>query len=209
LSLSKKKFNLLTIFWYYIQEWNQPKLKRIGFKRVEIEWTRNGTFLDSYISRINFELNGIKIDNPSESYVWKKGFFLNYILNLFWFWLNFTRLDLINPNYYEITNGWENFQTNLNESECKNLFLNNISCLFAIHSFKDQFDITDNNTNTNNMKPLNNAKVNTCILKKQLKIYLGTKKDSSSNIYYLIGAYNRSAPYLYCFYVLLFLYLSS
>ncbi len=96
---------------------------------------------------------------------------------------------MINPNYYEITDGWENFQTNLNESECKNLCLNNTSCLFAIQFFKDQFDITDNNTHKR--KPLNSAKNNTCILKKQLKIYFGTNKDSSSNIYYLIGAYNR------------------
>jgi hypothetical protein len=66
-----------------IQEWNRPSLKRIGFERVEIEWKRNDTFLDSYISRINFELNGTKIDYPSENYVWKQGFFLNYILNLF------------------------------------------------------------------------------------------------------------------------------
>ena len=40
---------------------------------------------------------------------------------------------------------------------------------------------------TKNRKPLINALNNTCVLRNELKIEYGTQKDSSSNIYYLVG----------------------
>ena len=98
--------------------------------------------------------------------------------------LFFIKLDLINPNYYDINDGWAN-QTVLSEIECKKLCLNDSSCVFVIHFYRNQLNASD--SNTNNRKPLNNALNNTCVLRSQLKIELGTQKDSSSKIHYLTG----------------------
>ena len=81
-------------------------------------------------------------------------------------------------NYYDITDGWKDFKSNLDYKQCQQLCRQNLSCLFAIHFFKDQ---------SFNRKPLNNAKANTCILRNELNIQHGTQKDSSTNIYYFTG----------------------
>ena len=98
--------------------------------------------------------------------------------------LFFIKIDLINPNYYDINDGWAN-KTVLSETECKQLCLNDSSCVFVIHFYRNQLNASD--SNTNNIKPLNNALMNTCVLRSQLKIELGTQKDSSSKIHYLTG----------------------
>ena len=84
-------------------------------------------------------------------------------------------------NYYDITDGWKDFKSNLDYKQCQQLCRQNLSCLFAIHFFKDQ---------SFNRKPLNNSKANTCILRNELNIQYGTQKDSSTNIYYLTGNYS-------------------
>jgi hypothetical protein len=84
-------------------------------------------------------------------------------------------------NYYDITDGWTDYKPNLDYKQCQQLCRQNLSCLFAIHFFKDQ---------SFNRKPLNNSKANTCILRNELNIQYGTQKDSSTNIYYLTGNYS-------------------
>ena len=63
--------------------------------------------------------------------------------------------------------------------------LNDSSCVFVIHFYRNQLNASD--SNTNNRKPLNNSPMNTCVLRSQLKIEFGTQKDSSSKIHYLTG----------------------
>ena len=91
-------------------------------------------------------------------------------------------------NYYDITDGWRGYKSNLNATQCQTMCIQNSSCLFAIHFFRNQFIATDQ-SNTKNRKPLNNALNNTCVLRNEFKIEYGTQKDSSSNIYYLIGIF--------------------
>ena len=98
--------------------------------------------------------------------------------------LFYIKIDLINPNYYDINDGWAN-KTVLSETECKKLCLNDSSCVFVIHFYRNQLNASD--LNTNNRKPLNNAPMNTCVLRSQFKIEFGTQKDSSSKIHYLTG----------------------
>ena len=88
-------------------------------------------------------------------------------------------------NYYDITGGWRDYKSNLNATECRQSCILNSSCLFAIHFFRNQ----NQNSDTRNRKPLNNAPINTCVLRNELNIEYGTQKDSSSNIYYLIGIF--------------------
>ncbi len=68
-----------------------------------------------------------------------------------------------------------------NEIQCQQICLEDSTCLFVIHFYQDQ---DQNNVDTKNRKPLI-VKKNTCILKKELKIQNGVKKDGSSFIYYL------------------------
>ena len=86
-------------------------------------------------------------------------------------------------NYYDITDGWRDYKSNLNATECRQSCINDSSCLFAIHFFEKQ-----TTAGQTTRKPLN-AQNNTCILRNELKIEYGTQKDSSSNIYYLIGIF--------------------
>ena len=86
-----------------------------------------------------------------------------------------------NFNYYDITDGWVNKELNITAEECKQLCIQNSSCVFAIHFYRNQ----SRGSGTENRKPLLNALVNTCILRNELKLEYGTKKDSSCIIYYL------------------------
>ena len=90
-----------------------------------------------------------------------------------------------NLNYYDITDGWNDAILSVDAEQCKTLCIENISCVYAIHFYKNQY--IPGNSNTNYRLPLN-AKMNTCILRGEFKIQFGTNKDSSSNIYYLIGS---------------------
>jgi hypothetical protein len=83
-------------------------------------------------------------------------------------------------NYHDITDGWKDYKLNQTAKQCQELCRQNSSCLFAIHF---------NSNQSYNRKPLNNSKVNTCILRNELNIQYGTQKDNSSNIYYLTGIY--------------------
>ena len=87
-----------------------------------------------------------------------------------------------NFNYYDITDGWMNKELNITDEECKQLCIRNSSCVFVIHFYRNQYRGTGG---TENRKPLVNAQANTCILRNELKLQYGTKKDSSCNIYYL------------------------
>ncbi len=82
-------------------------------------------------------------------------------------------------NYYDITDGWTDYKSNLDYIQCQELCRQSLSCLFAIHFYKDQFPA--------DRKPIRGAKNNTCILRNELNIQYGTQKDNSSNIYYLTG----------------------
>ena len=86
-----------------------------------------------------------------------------------------------NFNYYDITDGWVNKELNINAEECKQLCIRNSSCVFAIHFFRNQFI----GSGTEKRKPLVDAPANTCILRNELRVEYGTKKDSACNIYYL------------------------
>ena len=86
-----------------------------------------------------------------------------------------------NFNYYDITDGWVNRELNLNAEQCKQLCIQNSSCVFAIHFYRNQYI----GSSTEKRKPLVDAPANTCILRNGLKLEYGTKKDSSCNIYYL------------------------
>ena len=95
--------------------------------------------------------------------------------------------DLTNPNYYEINDGWVNYNNGSNETQCKNLCLNDSTCVFVIHFYRGQVNNSD--SSTYDRKPLKNAPNNTCVLRSQLRLDYGTQKDSSSNIHYLIGSF--------------------
>jgi hypothetical protein len=82
-------------------------------------------------------------------------------------------------NYYDITDGWTDYKSNLDAEDCQKSCRSNSSCLFAIHFFVDQ-------NQKEKRRPLN-AKNNTCILRNELYTQNGTQKDNSSNIYYLTG----------------------
>jgi hypothetical protein len=83
-------------------------------------------------------------------------------------------------NYYDITDGWTDYKSNLNAEDCQKSCRYSLSCLFSIHFYENQ--------NPNNRKPINGgAKNNTCILRNKLNIQYGTQKDRSANIYYLTG----------------------
>jgi len=83
-------------------------------------------------------------------------------------------------NYYDITDGWTDYKSNLNAEDCQESCRYSLSCLFSIHFYENQ--------NPNNRKPINGgAKNNTCVLRNQLNIQYGTQKDRSTNIYYLTG----------------------
>ena len=96
-----------------------------------------------------------------------------------------------NFNYYDITDGWNNKVLNKAEDECQELCIQNVSCIFAIHFYQNQYQGSDN---TKSRKPLN-ASANTCILRNELNLQYGTKKDSSCNIFYL-----TSNVFRWCFY---------
>ena len=149
----------------------EPIVKRIGFERVELEWQRDDRFTSYSISRVSFDVNGkTGIQYTNENYKWVES----------------KELFGVGRNYYDI-NTW-NPQLNKNEAECQQLCINDQTCVFAIHFYQDQ----DRGTNdTKNRKPIlpNGAKANTCILQKGLKIESGTQKDTSANIWYLIGSY--------------------
>jgi hypothetical protein len=85
-------------------------------------------------------------------------------------------------NYYDIPDGWMDYKSNLDYRQCQQLCRQNLSCLFAIHFYKDQSPA--------DRKPIRGARNNTCILRNEFNIQYGTQKDSSTNIYYLTGNYS-------------------
>ena len=96
-------------------------------------------------------------------------------------------------NYYDITDGWSDYKSNLNAEDCRQSCILNSSCLFAIHFFEKQTTAAQTTR-----KPLN-AQNNTCIFRNEFKVQYGTQKDSSSNIYYLIGNFFLKALFFILF----------
>ena len=83
-------------------------------------------------------------------------------------------------NYYDISDNWTDYKSNLDANQCQESCRYSLSCLFAIHFYKDQSPA--------DKKPINGgAKTNTCILRNELNIQYGTQKDKFANIYYLTG----------------------
>ena len=96
-------------------------------------------------------------------------------------------IDLTNPNYYEINDGWVNYNNGSNETQCKNLCLNDSTCVFVIHFYRGQVNNSD--SSTYDRKPLKNAPNNTCTssatnsqtIKQEFDIILGQSNSFQLN----------------------------